>query len=178
MGFLDNLKGSISQGADRVKFETEKIQRTGRLRNEVGDLQQQIATNFGQLGQRAYELHAQGQISAPEVGSLVQMINDLQSRLAATQQELERVQNEQFVGAPPAAPSQPAYDPNQQYAPQQQYGQQQYVPQDDPNAAPAPAYGVTPPQPVDAGQYACPSCGYKLPAGSAFCPECGARVNA
>ena len=35
MGFLDNLKGSISQGADRVKFETEKIQRTGRLRYKV-----------------------------------------------------------------------------------------------------------------------------------------------
>ena len=170
MGFLDNLKGTLSQGADRVKFETDKIQRTGRLRNEVGDLQQQVSTNFGQLGQRAYELHQQGQITAPEVGSLVQIINDLQARLAATQQELDRVQNEQFV-AP--APDQPTQQP---YAPPPFYG--------DPNATPpqqypptTPSYGVTPPQAVDAGQYACPSCGYKLPAGSAFCPECGARVN-
>ena len=175
MGFLDNLKGTLSQGADRVKFETEKLQSTGRLRNEVGDLQQQVATNFGQLGQRAYELHQQGQISAPEVGSLVQIINDLQGRLAATQRELERVQNEQFVAS---APDQAAQQP---YAPPPMYG--------DPNAAPPqqydphygaptmPPYGVTPPQPVDAGQYACSSCGYKLSPGSAFCPECGARVN-
>jgi hypothetical protein len=169
MGFLDNLKGTLSQGADRVKFETEKMQRTGRLRNEVGDLQQQIATNFGQLGQRAYELHHQGQITAPEIGSLAQIINDLQSRLGATQQELDRVQNEQFEASQPPAPPQ-AQAP---YA--QPYGEQ------PPAYAPpaTPPQGVpTPPEPVDAGMYACPSCGFKLPMGSAFCPECGARVSA
>lgn len=166
MGFLDNLKGTLSQGADRVKFETEKLQRTGRLRNEIGDLQQQIGTNFGQLGQRAYELHNQGQISAPEIGSLVQIVNDLQARLNAIQQELDRVQNEQFEAIQP--PAQPPYG-------QQPYGQvpQQY------GAPDTPSQGMpTPPQPVDAGMYACPSCGFKLPVGSAFCPECGARVNA
>ncbi len=158
MGFLDNLKGTLSQGADRVKFETEKLQSTGRLRNEVGDLQQQIATNFGQMGQRAYELHSQGQITAPEIGSLAQIINDLQARLASTQQELERVQGEQFEPAPPA---QPVYPPQQPYA------------------AATPPHGVpTPPEAVDGGMYACPSCGFKLPMGSAFCPECGARISA
>ncbi len=176
MGFLDNLKGSLSQGADRVKFETDKIQRTGRLRNEVGDLQQQVATNFGQLGQRAYELHQQGHLSAPEVGSLVQIINDLQGRLAATQQELERVQNEQFVATQPEQPLQPQYAPPPLYGDPNAMPPQQYDPQS--GAPSTPPYGVTPPQPVDAGQYACPSCGYKLPVGSAFCPECGARVNA
>ena len=166
MGFFDNLKGTLSQGADRVKFETEKLQSTGRLRNEVGDLQQQIATNFGQMGQRAYELHHQGQITAPEIGSLAQIINDLQGRLAATQQELDRVQSEQFEPTPPPA------------QPQQPYGQQPYAQQQSSPAVTPPQGVPTPPEAVDAGMYACPSCGFKLPMGSAFCPECGARVSA
>lgn len=169
MGFLDNLKGTISQGADRVKFEAEKLQKTNRLRGEVGDLQQQINTNFGQLGQRAYELHAKGEISAPEIGSLVQIVNDLQQRLVATQQELERSQNEQYVqdlNLPNPAPQPP--QPGGHGAPSGHYAGPQ----------PGPEAGPVPPQPVEAGMYACTSCGFSLPAGSAFCPNCGARLNA
>lgn len=151
MGFLDNLKETFSQGADRVRFETDKLQRTNRLRNEVGDIQQQIATNFGQLGERAYDLFRQSSIQAPEIGSLAQVIDDLQARLHTLQQELDQVQKTQFEGAeaPPAA---------------------QDVPVEQPMA--------TPPTPVDAGMYACAGCGFSLAPGAAFCPNCGARVAA
>ena len=162
MGFLDNLKETFSQGADRVKYETEKVQRVSRLRSEVGDLQQQIATNFGQLGQRAFELNKQGQLQAPEVASLVQLIEDLQRRLQATEQQLEQVQNEQFVPEQtPATPQspQPTYQ-NQPITIDREQAQQ-----------------VNPPQPVDAGQYACDQCGTHLSADAAFCPNCGNRVN-
>lgn len=85
MGFLDNLKGTLSQGVDRAKFEADKLQRTSRVRSDIGDMQQQIATNYGLLGQRAYELHQQGVLTAPEVTSLVNLINDLQARLTSAQ---------------------------------------------------------------------------------------------
>lgn len=158
MGFLDNLKETFNQGADRVRFETDKMQRSGRLRNEISDVQQQIATNFGQLGQRAYELFKQNAINAPEVGSLAQLIDDLQNRLTTLQQELEGVQKLQFEATSPPPPQQQAGFPPQQVPIQQEY--------------------VTPPEPVDAGAYACVSCGFSLSPGVAFCPNCGARVSA
>ncbi len=159
MGFLDNLRDTLSQGAERVKFETDKIQRTGRLRNEINDLQQQIATNFGQLGQRAYELNKQGTLDAPEVASIVQLIDELQGRLSATQQQLEQAQNEQYEAqqqqsAPPAPPLQQIpFDANAQ---------------DQPTA----------PTAVDAGPYACSQCGTQLSPDAAFCPNCGKNLNA
>ncbi|GIV96512.1 MAG: zinc ribbon domain-containing protein [Herpetosiphonaceae bacterium] len=96
MGFLDNLGKTISQGVDRAKFEAEKLQRTNRIKGEINDLQQQIETNLRQLGERAMELHRQGSLQAPEIGSLVQMIEQLQTQIAAKQSELTAVQNETF----------------------------------------------------------------------------------
>lgn len=179
MGFLDNLKGSLSQTADRAKYEMDKMQQTGRLRNEVSDLQQQVDTNFRQLGMRAYELHRQAQISAPELGSLVQIISDLQSQLTIKQQELDQVQSEQFE-ATQGQPHQQAAPP-QSYGPPPQEQQWQSAPPANDVLTGATGYATpvpTPPQPVDAGMYACPSCGTKLDADSVFCPNCGAKVSA
>ena len=161
MGFLDNLKGSLSQGADRVKFEAEKLQKTNRIRSEIGDLQTQIATNFGMLGQRAYELQKQGQINVAEIGSLTQMIDDLQTRLQSLSQELEQAQVEQFQPQPQPM-QQPSYPA-------------QSVPIDQQPQYPAPVPSAPPP--ATAGG-ACPSCGTALSPDSAFCPNCGTRVEA
>lgn len=181
MGFLDNLKGTLSQGVDRAKFEADKLQRTSRVRSDIGDMQQQIATNYGLLGQRAYELHQQGVLTAPEVTSLVNLINDLQARLTSAQAELERAQNEQFVAV--QTPPPPAYP--QPYAPS-------VPPQQAPYAPPVEAQNYVPPTsyappseasatpPVDSGaipiERLCPSCGFKVAGQAVFCPECGARL--
>ncbi|KPL91876.1 zinc ribbon domain-containing protein [Herpetosiphon geysericola] len=188
MGFLDNLKGTLSQGVDRAKFEADKLQRTSRVRGDIGDMQQQIATNYGLLGQRAYELHQQGVLSAPEVTSLVNLINDLQARLSAAQAELERAQNEQFVAVqtppPPAYPQPYASSvPPQQapYAPPVEA--QNYVPPTSYAPSDAPAVAYAPPAAdatADSGsipiERSCPSCGFKVTGQGVFCPECGARL--
>ena len=177
MGFLDNLKGTLSQGVDRAKFEADKLQRVQRIRNDINDMHQQIGTNYGQLGQRAYELFNQGKLDEPEIASLAQIINDLNARLQAANQELERAQNEQFQ---PEAYQQPYGQP-----PPQQYGQpQQYAPPPPQQYGQPPQYGYTPPstppqgvpaQP-DADSKTCSACGFKASSEAVFCPECGNRM--
>ncbi len=188
MGFLDNLKGTLSQGVDRAKFEADKLQRTSRIRGDIGDMQQQIATNYGLLGQRAYELNQQGVLTAPEVASLVNLINELQARLSSAQAELDRAQNEQFVAvqapAPPAYPQPYASSvPPQQapYAPPVEA--QNYVPPTSYAPSDAPAAPFAPPaaeqNPASDAipiERLCPSCGFKVAGQGVFCPECGARL--
>jgi hypothetical protein len=151
MGFLDNIGKSLSQGVDRAKFEAEKLQRTQRIKGELSDLQRQVETNLRQLGERALELHRSGQIQAPEIGSLAQMLDQLMDQQNAKQAELTAAQNDSFEAQPPPQPQ--AY---------QQPGYQQGYQQ--------------PPQQAASGTISCPSCNISLPANAAFCANCGARI--
>jgi BMFP domain-containing protein YqiC len=186
MGFLDQLSKTLSSGVDRAKFEAEKFQRTSRISGEVNNIKSQVDTNVRQLGKRALELYQQGVITAPEIGSLAQIITQLREQLALKEAELTAAQNETFEAWQASQPqtsdapaqSVPISDTAETGAPSWA-GRTYDVPESTdlsgsglPNTSSIggqPAVGETP--------YACPNCGYSLPNNAVFCPNCGNRVT-
>ncbi len=193
MGFLDQLSKTLSSGVDRAKFEAEKFQRTSRISGEVNNIKSQVDTNVRQLGERALELYQQGVITAPEIGSLAQIITQLREQLALKEAELTAAQNETFEAWQASQPqtsdapaqSVPISDARETDASSGSpaapswAGRSYDVPESAdlsgsglPNASSIggqPAVGETP--------YACPNCGYSLPNNAVFCPNCGNRVT-
>lgn len=161
MRFLDTVSKTLSTGADRAKFEVEKFQRTSRISGEINNIGSQIETNTRQLGERALELYHQGAITAPEIASLAQIINQLREQQAEKERELEEAQNEAFEAwqarQPQPAAAHPASTDERVNG-----GESSQV------SSSQPAGGTTP--------YACSNCGHSLPAGAVYCPNCGASV--
>lgn len=182
MSLLDQFSRSASQFMDRARFETEKFQRTSQLQSDIGELRYQINTKLAELGQRAYELHRAGQISAPSVAALIQAIDQLHASVNHKEAELQTVQAQVYVepDEPPSAqpgagsghahnvpvdeapPPPPRSSPQQQQHPGAYTGQTRQVP---------PVQGKQP------GEKSCPACGFVMPGRSVFCPNCGFRVE-
>lgn len=96
MGFLDSLSKTLSNVGDRAKYEADKFQRTSRINGEISNIKSQIDTNVRQLGERALELYQQGAISAPEIGSLAQIIGQLRDQQNQKEAELSTANAETF----------------------------------------------------------------------------------
>ena len=180
MGFLDSLSKTLSTGVDRARFEAEKFQRTSRISGEMGNLKSQIDTNMRQLGERAMELYDQGQLDAPEIASLAQIIQQLRDQHGEKEHELNEAQAETFEAWQARQP-QPAPPADTDSA----TGADQGLPYTAPTVADnGNTPGMTPPlagatgaeQAAGTSPYACSNCGYALPANAVFCPNCGTRV--
>jgi BMFP domain-containing protein YqiC len=197
MSLLDTISKTLSTGVDRARFEAEKFQRTSRISGEISNVKSQVDTNMRQLGERAFELHRQGKLQAPEVASLTQVITQLQAQQNDKERELGEAQNDTFdlwlARQPQPQPSTPDQSADM-------YDQTSYTPpmstRSTPNASSTmnngsptstpsgstatnvpPFAGATGAQPaVDAAPYACSNCGFALPANAIFCPNCGTRV--
>ena len=153
MGFLDNLTKTISHGVDRARFEADKLQKTLRIQNEIGELRKQIDANRLEFADRALELYKAGQIQSATLGEILRAIEALQARVTLKEEELKAVQAEMFVEPGPTGTS----------------GQ--------------PAPGSAPPRPgapagaASAATKQCPNCQFQMPATAAFCPNCGTRLG-
>jgi lipopolysaccharide biosynthesis regulator YciM len=193
MSLLDTISKTLSTGVDRARFEADKFQRTSRISGEISNVKSQVDTNMRQLGERAFELHRQGKLNAPEVASLTQVITQLQAQQADKERELGEAQNDTFdlwlARQPQPQPSTPDQNADM-------YDQTSYTPpMSTPsalstinNGSPVETSSGTatsvPPfagatgaqQAVDAAPYACSNCGFALPANAIFCPNCGTRV--
>lgn len=197
MRFLDNIGKSLTSGAERVKYEADKFQRTSRISGEISNLRSQAETNLRQLGERALELYQQGTLQAPEIASLAQIIAQLREQQTAKEQELEQANAETFEQYQATQPDASASSPDQRSSSSGSQqppvgggetgggfptptagGSQAYPPPSTdvsgtglPNSgsvAGVQATGTTP--------YACANCGEAVPEGAVFCPNCGARV--
>ncbi len=200
MGLLDTLSDRLSSGVDRVRFEADKFQRTSRISGEISNMKSQVDTNMRQLGERAFSLHQQGKLQAPEVASLTQVITQLQAQQADKERELGEAQSDTFelwlARQPHAAPSAPdqgngadsffdqtAYSGSNTSAPATPSTSTASSTASTPTstasstASTPPFAGATGGQPaVDAAPYACANCGFALPANAVFCPNCGTRT--
>jgi hypothetical protein len=194
MSLLDTISKTLSTGVDRARFEADKFQRTSRISGEISNVKSQVDTNMRQLGERAFELHQQGKLQAPEVASLTQVITQLQAQQADKERELGEAQNDTFDAWLARQPQPQPSTPDQST---DMYDQTSYTPpMSTPNTpstmnnsspvmtpgsstttAVPPFAGATGAQPaVDAAPYACSNCGFALPANAIFCPNCGTRV--
>ncbi len=189
MGLLDTLSDRLSSGVDRVRFEADKFQRTSRISGEISNMKSQIDTNMRQLGERAFSLHQQGKLQAPEVASLTQVITQLQAQQADKERELGEAQSDTFelwlARQPQPAPSAPDQGNGaDSFFDQTAYSGSNTSAPATPSTSTASSTASTPPfagatggQPaVDAAPYACANCGFALPANAVFCPNCGTRT--
>ncbi len=169
MSFLDNLGKSLSHGVDRAKFEAEKFQKTNRLNGELNQIKKQLDDKLIELGQRAYDLHRAGQISAPSVAALTQVIDRLRSDVIVKEEALKEVQAESYeepsAGMPPSAQSVPVTHESPPASVQQHTS-----PPSPQERTPPPPHGAT-------GSKTCPACGFNMPMHAVFCPNCGYRVG-
>lgn len=153
MGFLDQISKTLSQGVDRAKFEAEKFQKTTKLQGELNEFRRQHDAKLMELGQRAYDLQRAGQISAPSIGELGAVLDQLRSLLVGKEEELKLAQNEVFIEPTPFASTPP---PTHSVP----------IAYDSPPISPAPV----------ASTKVCASCGFQMPATAMFCPSCGTRT--
>src|SRR4029079_3777292 len=152
MGFLDNLRKTISQGVDRAKFEADKFQKTTRLQNEINELKRQIDANRMEFGDRAIQLFPAGQIQSATLGEILKAMDALQGSITLKEEELKTSQSEVFVEPTPPVGMQ---------------AQSITSRSETPTAAR--------PQTAPAGMKFCPNCQFQMPTSAMFCPNCGAR---
>jgi len=197
MGLLDTLSDRLSSGVDRVRFEADKFQRTSRISGEISNMKSQVDTNMRQLGERAFSLHQQGKLDAPEVASLTQIITQLQAQQADKERELGEAQSDTFelwlARQPQPTPSASEQgDSADSFFDQTGYSGSNSGTPAAPSTGPTtstasstmsstagtpPFAGATGGQAaVDAAPYACANCGFALPANAVFCPNCGTRT--
>jgi hypothetical protein len=161
MKFLDTLTKTLSTGVDRARFEAEKFQHTSRISGEINNIVSQIETNTRQLGERALELYQQGLITAPEIASLAQIINQLREQQAEKERELQEAQNETFETWQARQPQPPEVQPSPT-------GESTNEGESSQVSSSQPAAGTA--------TYICSNCGRSLPANARFCPHCGTPV--
>src|SRR4029079_10776681 len=155
MGFLDNLRKTISQGVDRAKFEADKFQKTTRLQNEINELRRQIDANRMEFGDRAIQLFRAGQIQSATLGEILKAMDALQGSITLKEEELKSAQSEVFVDPTPPMGVQAQNIPISSEQPTQARPQ------------------ATAPD----GMKFCPNCQFQMPTSAMFCPNCGARLG-
>lgn len=159
MSFLDQLGKTLSHGMDRAKFEAEKFQKTNRIQGELNHLKRQLDDKLIELGQRAYDLQRAGQINAPSVAALSQVIDRLRADVIVQEEALKALQAEVYEEPTGANPPPP-------------------VPAQSIPISPAPpAQTAPPPAQAAPGTKTCPACNFNMPMHAVFCPNCGYRVG-
>jgi zinc-ribbon domain len=173
MSFLDNLTKKVSQGVERAKFEADKIQRTLKLENELGELKKHVDNKRLEFGDRALELYRAGMIQSPTLGSILREIEGFQQKTTLKEEELKLAQAEQFV-EPGNSPMPTAQSVPVSVEPAAAPG---YTPP-APSYTPPPAPSYTPPAAAtQSGTKNCPNCQFEMPTTAVFCPNCGMRIS-
>ncbi len=115
---MSDIFGRLKSGAGKVAFETEKMARVNRIQGEIGNIKRQTDSHYMRLGDLTYRSFVNNEPQSPEVPDICQSITSLSQQTAAKQEEIKRVNAEQFA----APPSTPAPTPAPQAAPSPQQG--------------------------------------------------------
>jgi hypothetical protein len=105
MDLLDELNKTVAGGVGRLSFEARRLQKTTRIQGEIFGLRQQLDAGLTQLGRRALDLWAQGQLNQQALTEAATALQNIEAQLAAKEQELRAAQAETYVepAAPPPA---------------------------------------------------------------------------
>ena len=123
MGFLDKIKQQATDVASTVAEKTQETAKVGQLQMQLRSLKSEEKDAFSDFGRQAYGLHREGALSerSGELASGAARIADLQSQVAAKEQEIADVKGEDGAdtvegsaeevrepAAPEPAPTEPA----------------------------------------------------------------------
>jgi hypothetical protein len=118
MGFLDKIKQQATDVASTVAEKTQETAKAGQLQMQLRSLKGEEKEAYADFGRQAYGLHRDGALAerSGELASGAARIADLQSQVAAKEQEIADVKGDdgsdtvegsaEEVSEP--APSQPA----------------------------------------------------------------------
>ncbi len=156
----------IRLGADKARFEAERLLRINQAQSVLKDLERQLEGVTAAMGSKVVALYDAGTLTQPELVESCQRIEAMRQRISAQTAEIERIRNEQPPEAPVAARSGRMCPRCQIQLP---VGTA-FCPQ-----CGSKAVDIAPP-PVAPG-VKCPTCGETIPAGARFCPTDGTPVE-
>jgi predicted amidophosphoribosyltransferase len=200
---MTEIFGKLKVGADKARFEAERLIRLNQAQSVVKDLERQLQVATAAMGSQALALYDSGKLTQPELVATCQQIQAVRQRISAQMTEIERIRQEQ----PPEAPVTAHYGHICPVCQVQLPAGTAFCPRCGSQAVdiapPAVQAGVRcrhcgaviPPGarfcPVDGSpvevpaetrtaspQNVCPSCHASIPAEAVFCPHCGASTTA
>jgi hypothetical protein len=97
MGFLDKIKQQATDVASTVAEKTQETAKTGQLQMQLRSLKGEEKEAFADFGRQAYGLHRDGALAerSGELASGAARIADLQSQVAAKEQEIADVKGDE-----------------------------------------------------------------------------------
>jgi len=96
MGFLDKIKQQATDVASTVAEKTQETAKTGQLQMQLRSLKGEEKDALADFGRQAYGLHRDGGLAerSGELASGAARIADLQSQIAAKEQEIADVKGD------------------------------------------------------------------------------------
>ncbi len=199
---MSEIFGRIKLGADKARFEAERLIRLNQAQSVLRDLERQLQATTAAMGSQALRLYDAGMLTQLELVESCQRIEVMRQRISAQAAEIERIRNEQ----PPEAPVVAQYGhlcpqchiqlpAGTDFCPHCGSRAVDIAPPSVtpgvicpvcggtipagarfcPNDATPVEQAIAPPPPRTA---VCSSCQASVPAGAVFCPECGASISA
>jgi hypothetical protein len=96
MGFLDKIKQQATDVASQVAEKTQETAKVGQLQMQLRSLKGEEKEAYADFGRQAYGLHRERALAerSGELASGAARIADLQSQIAAKEQEIAEVKGE------------------------------------------------------------------------------------
>lgn len=153
---MNNFFGKLKDGAEKVAFEAEKLNKITRAKFDLENVKNQIQTQYLKLGEMYYTQRATAGVSGQAYDEICQAIADLEHQVQSKNEEIQRLNTETYVSEVTQMTPPPVSGSTTPNAPQ--------------NAIPS-----TPPPTAGTTKF-CSNCGKEIPVTVKFCPECGKNV--
>jgi uncharacterized OB-fold protein len=166
---MSSLVDRFRSGAGKAAFEADKLRRITAIRTNIRSLEGSYRKELSNIGQVAMSLFAAGYVAQPELADACRAAQAIQEQINVQEQEIERIQAEEYETAPMAQTQFGRICPN---------GHGPIPPQDNfCQKCGAQAIFVTPPTvPAQVEGAVCQNCGTRLAPGARFCAGCGKPV--
>jgi predicted amidophosphoribosyltransferase len=162
---MSNLIDRIRSGAGRAAFEAERLRRINAVQSEIKAFKEELSQAVYRIGNVAYELYREEQVSQPRLQEACQKVSALQERILAREREVESIRQEEYVGET----AEPMYG---RLCPQG-HGP---IPPENNFCQVCGARAIEVPPPAPAGNRFCQNCGQSLGPQARFCANCGAQA--
>ncbi len=157
---MSDFFGKLKSGAGKLAFEADKMSKLSQAKGDLEKVKNQVQAQYAKLGELYYTQRGTAGVTGPEYDAICQAIMDLQQQVEAKNDDVQRINTENYSPQMTQPTSQPASAPSVS------------------SSAPTPVQTTPPSAPVVAAtaNKFCPNCGHEMPVQTKFCPNCGTKV--
>jgi hypothetical protein len=94
MGTFDDLKARASQMASDLAAGAQKQSKLAQAQLKLSSLHKDAQTARADLGNRAYQLASEGQLSHPELGEYIEKVRAADDLVRQKEEEIARIKSE------------------------------------------------------------------------------------